>query len=84
MTTINCHRGFGHGDGGIFENKNPNEWPDVLREHIAHAEKKAAMYRDAAKDAATLLSQLEALEDIDESFARAVDDAVETNVKYIP
>jgi len=84
LTGANCYRGFGHGDGGIFEKKNPNEWPDVLREHIAHAKKKASMYRAAANDAATLLSQLESIPDIDKSFAHAVDEAVEANVKSIP
>lgn len=80
----NCYSGFGHGDSKPFDKKLPSEWEDVMREHIAHAEKKIVSYQKAMKAAAALLDRLESIDEIDKSFAAAVDYVVAENVNSIP
>lgn len=80
----NCYSGFGHGDSKPFDKKLPGEWEDVMREHIAHAEKKIASYQKSMNAAATLLDRLESIDEIDKAFADAVDYVVAGNVDSIP
>jgi hypothetical protein len=80
----NCHLGFGYGDSKPLDKKLPSEWEDVMREHIAHAEKKIASYQKSMNAAAMLLDRLESIDEIDKAFADAVDYVVAENVDSIP
>lgn len=85
LGAANCYGPmYTSGESRTLGKNPPGEWVRVVSEHIVHAEKKIASYQKSMNAAATLLSDLERIPDIERAFAEASEFVIAENVKLIP